>query len=82
MKEPEQRRQIGPSPGYLLELRQKEPLCKQVSRTSKAKKLVLVLETSALVTSASKQAPEVVLDWVPCIHYPVQFQKNKEEATI
>ena len=24
----------------------------------------------------------MVLDWVPCIHYPVQFRKDKEGATI
>ena len=35
-----------------------------------------------LVTGASKEAPEVVLDWVPCIHYLVQFRKNKEGETI
>ena len=53
-----------------------------MSRTSKAEKLVSVLATSALVTDASKEAPEMVLDWVLCIHYPVQFQKDKEKATI
>ena len=82
MKEPEQRRQTRPSPGYLLEFQQKGPLCKQVSRTSEAKKLVLVLATSALVTGASKGAPKVVLDRVLCIYYPVQFWKNKKKATI
>ena len=40
------------------------------------------MATSALVTGASKEAPEMVLDRVPCIHYLVQFQKNKERATI
>ena len=49
---------------------------------SKAKKLVSVSATSASVTGASKEAPEVVLDRVPCIHYPVQFRKDKEGATI
>ena len=45
---------------------------------SKAKKLVLVLATSALVTGTSKEAQKViVLDRVPCIHYPVQFIKDK-----
>ena len=57
---------------------------------SKAKKLVSILATSASVTSTSKKAQvtqvthegkNVILDWVPCIHYPVQFRKNKE-ATI
>ena len=37
--------------------------------------------TSASVTEASKEAQEVTLDRVPCIHYLVQFRKNKE-ATI
>ena len=49
---------------------------------SKAKKLVSVLATSALMTGASKEAQEViVLDWVPCIYYPVQFQQD-QRATI
>ena len=26
----------------------------------------------------SKKAPKVILDWVPCIHHPVQFRKDKE----
>ena len=52
----------------------------------KAKKLVLVLETSALVTSASKEVQviqvtqerkKVILDQILCIHHPVQFPKNK-----
>ena len=50
-------------------------------RASKAKKLVSVLATSPSVTGASKEAQEmIVLDWVPCIHYPVQYHKDK--ATI
>ena len=47
-------------------------------RAFKAKKLVLVLATIASVTGAIKGAPEVILDWVPSIHYPVQFRKDKE----
>ena len=47
-------------------------------KASKAKKLILVLATSALLTGASKEAPKVILDWVSCIHYPVQFRKDKE----
>ena len=82
MKKLEQRRQIGPSQGYLLKLGQKGPLCKPVSGTSKAKKLVLVLATFALVTSTSKKAPDVVLDWILFIHYLVQFQNDREEVTI
>ena len=82
MKKPEQRGQTGPSPGYLLELRQKGPLCQQVFRNSKAKKLVLVSATFVSVTGASKEAPEVVIDRVPYIHHPVQCQKDKEGATI
>ena len=51
-------------------------------RASKTKKLISVLATFALVTSASKEAQEViVLDHVPCIHYPVQFWKD-QGATI
>ena len=49
-----------------------------MSQTTQAKKLILVSSTSALVTGASKEAQKmIVLDWVPCIHYRVQFQKNK-----
>ena len=36
--------------------------------------------TSTLVTSASKEAKgqqKVILDWNPCIHYSVSFQKVK-----
>ena len=56
-------------------------------KASKAKKLVLVLATSALMTSASKEGQvtqitqkrkKVILDRVPYIHYPIQFRKNKE----
>ena len=53
-----------------------------MSGTSKAKKLVSVLATSALVTGASKEAPEMVQDRVACIHYLMQFRKDKERATI
>ena len=51
----------------------------------KVKTLLSVSTTSASVTGASKEAQEsqsihegkeVILDWVPCIHYPVQFQKD------
>ena len=48
---------------------------------TQGKKLVSVLATSTLVTKASKEAQEVILDWVPCIHYLVQFRKDKR-ATI
>ena len=48
---------------------------------TQGKKLVLVSATSALVTKASKEAQEVILDRVPFIYYPVQFRKDKE-ATI
>ena len=34
------------------------------------------------MTGTRKEALEVVLDRVPCIHHPVQFRKDKEEATI
>ena len=47
-------------------------------QTTQAKKLVSVLATSALVTAANKEAQEVILGRVPCIHYPVQFRKDKE----
>ena len=30
------------------------------------------------MTGVSKEASEVILDWVPCIHYPIQFRKDKE----
>ena len=43
-----------------------------------AKKLILVLGISVLVIDASKKAPEVILDWVPCIHYSIQFRNNKK----
>ena len=40
---------------------------------SKAKKLVLVLATSLLVTKTNK---EVTLEQVPCIHYLLPFEKD------
>ena len=55
-------------------------------KTPKAKKLVLVLETSASVTGTDKKAQvtqptqegkKIILDQVSCIHYPVQFRKDK-----
>ena len=30
------------------------------------------------MASASKEALKVILDWVPCVYYPVQFRKDKE----
>ena len=42
---------------------------------SKAKKLVLILATSLLVTEASKEE-HVYLERVPYIHYPLCFQKD------
>ena len=59
-------------------------------RASKAKNLILVLATSVLVISASKEGQitqatqkgkKVILDWVPCNYYPVQFRKD-QGATI
>ena len=49
-----------------------------MSQATQAKKLVSVSATSASVTGANKEAQEVILGRVPCIHYPVQFQKDKE----
>ena len=64
-----------------MELQSEGSLFIQVPRASKAKKLVSVLETSALVTGASKETQKViVLDQIPCIYYLVEFQKDK--ATI
>ena len=56
-------------------------------KTSKAKKLVSISAISTSVIGASKEAQviqatqkrkEVILYWVSCIHYPVQFRKDKE----
>ena len=46
-------------------------------RATQAKKLVSVSAAFTSVTGASMEAQEVILDRVPCIHYPVQFRKNK-----
>ena len=44
-----------------------------------AKKLVLILATSLLMTGASRKALKVrVLNRIPCIYYPVQFCKDKD----
>ena len=34
------------------------------------------------MSEASEEAPKVILDRVPCIHYPVQFQKDKSKGDI
>ena len=48
-----------------------------MSKATQGKKLVSVLATSALVIEASKEAQEMILVQVPCIHYPMQFRKDK-----
>ena len=49
-----------------------------------SQKLVLVLTTFTLVTSASKKAQDKVrvLDYIPCIFYPMQFQNDKSKDTL
>ena len=48
-----------------------------MSQATKVRKLVPVSATSTSVTEANKKAQKVILDRVPCIHYPMQFQKDK-----
>ena len=48
-----------------------------MSQATKVKKLVPVSAISASMTEASKEAQEVILDRVPCIHYLVQSWKDK-----
>ena len=43
-----------------------------------AKKVVLVLTTSTLVTVAREKA----LERIPCIHYLIQFKKNTSKAQV
>lgn len=43
------------------------------------KKLVLVLATSFSMTGTWTEA---ILDWVPCIYYPVYFWKNSNEVRV
>ena len=52
-----------------------------MSKATKAKKLLSVSATSALVTGGSKEAQKVILNRVPYIYYPMQFGKVKR-ATI
>ena len=61
----------------MLQLQQKESLCKQLYQASK--KLVSVLTTSAPVTEAS-QENDVFLDWVLYICYPIWFKKSKVQV--
>ena len=63
----------------VLQLQQKEPLCKQLHQVFK--KLVSVLATSVPVTEAS-QEDVIALNWVSCICYPIWFKKNKVQALI
>ena len=58
----------------MLQLQQEGTLLKQVSGA--AKKLVLVSATSTSVTGARKEA----LERVSCIHYPVEFKKDKTQV--
>ena len=46
-------------------------------QATKVNQLVPISATSVSVTETSKEAQEVILDRVPCIHYPVQFRKDK-----
>ena len=48
-------------------------------KATKAKKLVLVSATSASVTGTIKEAPKMILERVSCIHYPMQFRKNRAD---
>ena len=52
----------------------KKPIFQQLPGASEPKKLVTVMATSALVTEASTE--NISLQRVPCIQYPVQFQKS------
>ena len=56
----------------MLQLSENGPLCNHLSR---AKKLVSVSATSSSVTETSKE-DDVVLERVPCIHYPLRFRKD------
>ena len=56
----------------MLQLKQKGPLCNQVSRASEVKKLVSVSLASMSITGAREEA----LESVPCIYYPVQFKQG------
>ena len=58
----------------MFQLQQEGTLFKQLFKA--AKKLVLVLVTSTLVTGAREEA----LERVPCIHYLVQFKKDKTQV--
>ena len=41
---------------------------------------MLVLATIALVTEARKEVQEMILNWLSCIYYPMQFQKDKKRT--
>ena len=57
----------------MFQLQQEETLFKRLSKAAKI--LVSVLATSTPVTGAREEA----LERIPCIHYPVQFKKNKNQ---
>ena len=50
--------------------------------TPQAKKLVLVLMTSASVTGAKEAEIVKILDQVSFIHYLVQFQKDRDKDVL
>ena len=60
-------------------MQQKGLFCKVLLETSK--KLVSVLAIFAPVNKASKK-DDVILDWVPYIHYLIRFKKDKVQALI
>ena len=49
-------------------------------KVSEAKKLVSVLATSTLMTGAREKA--LILERVPCIHYPIQSKKNANKTQV
>ena len=62
----------------MLQLSENEPLCNHLSG---AKKLVLVLATSSLVTETNKKDHKA-LQRLPCIYYLIWFKIKKVQALI
>lgn len=54
--------------------------CNQISKVLKAKKLVLVLENSTLITNTKKKT--LALKCIFYICYPVQLKKNSDKIHI
>ena len=68
-----------PKYGHMFQPWEKKSLCQHLSRPTK--KLILVLANSSLVIETGKKN-YVTLERVPCIYYPLRFQKHTTDVKV